>query len=358
MTSDNDPTAAPFNILLYSDSDVVRAPVRAAVDKIPGLRIAFESNGTIDTMTKARRQDVDIVLLDIGARDAMRALRRLRDAIPELPVIAVGTVSFANVRASMEALLMGAVEYIPTPTQHAANADHATFKEQLTLFLTTIAKQERRTAATPVTPAGHDRRQIRLGKAGTKRPQALIVGSSTGGPKALTEVFTEIGATFPLPIFITQHMPPKFTETLAMNIGRKSGMPCTEGISGEIAQPGHIYVAPGGKHMLLERVGKDVKIHLDDGPQINFCKPAVDPMFASAAKAYDGHVLGVILTGMGQDGREGSRHVVNAGGTIITQDEESSVVWGMPGAVATAGIASEVLPLSNVARRIKEICRS
>ncbi|NJL50896.1 MAG: chemotaxis response regulator protein-glutamate methylesterase, partial [Blastochloris sp.] len=184
-------------------------------------------------------------------------------------------------------------------------------------------------------------------------PRVIVIGSSTGGPQALQVVLkglTPIAARFP--IIITQHMPPTFTTILAEHLGRASGRPAHEGIDGEPITAGNIYVAPGGRHMVIKRVNNVPVIGLEDGPPVNYCKPAVDPLFASAADAYGAGLLAVVLTGMGSDGAHGAGDVVARGGAVIAQDETTSVVWGMPGATAHSGVCSAVLPLADIALRI------
>jgi len=187
-------------------------------------------------------------------------------------------------------------------------------------------------------------------------PRVLLIGASTGGPQALTGLLGALGPALDrVPLLITQHMPPTFTTILAEHLARASGRPAREGSDGEAIQPGNIYIAPGGRHMRVNRHDGVVTIALDDGPQINFCKPAVDPLFASAARVYGGGVLAVVLTGMGSDGTRGAQAIASAGGSVIAQDEATSVVWGMPGSAAQAGVCSAVLPLDEIAPKVAHL---
>jgi two-component system chemotaxis response regulator CheB len=191
---------------------------------------------------------------------------------------------------------------------------------------------------------------------GTQAPRVLVIGSSTGGPQALMTLVTELGPVIDrCPVLITQHMPPTFTTILAEHLARSSRRPAHEGIEGEPVKPGHIYLAPGGRHMRIVRRGAEAVIALDDGPAVNFCKPAVDPLFISAIDIWQGGVLAVILTGMGSDGMRGGKEIVAAGGSVIAQDEASSVVWGMPGAAANAGICAAILPLNQIASKVARV---
>jgi two-component system chemotaxis response regulator CheB len=184
-------------------------------------------------------------------------------------------------------------------------------------------------------------------------PRVLLIGSSTGGPQALMTLVAEIGAVIDrVPVLITQHMPPTFTTILAEHLARASKRPAHEAIDGEIVKAGQIYLAPGGKHMRVVKQGAHAAIALDDGPPVNFCKPAVDPLFTSGIDVWQGGVLAVVLTGMGSDGMRGGKDIVAAGGSVIAQDEATSVVWGMPGAAANAGICSAILPLNQIAPKL------
>jgi two-component system chemotaxis response regulator CheB len=180
-----------------------------------------------------------------------------------------------------------------------------------------------------------------------------VIGSSTGGPQALMSLVTDLGPVIDrFPVLITQHMPPTFTTILAEHLARSSRRPALEAVDGEIVKPGRIYLAPGGRHMRVVRHGVDVAIALDDGPPVNFCKPAVDPLFTSATDVWQGATLALVLTGMGSDGMRGGKDIIAAGGSVIAQDEATSVVWGMPGAAANAGICAAILPLNQIAPKL------
>ncbi len=188
-------------------------------------------------------------------------------------------------------------------------------------------------------------------------PRVLLIGCSTGGPQALNTIIAKIGSVIErAPVLITQHMPATFTAILAEHLERLCGRPVREGVEGEEINAGHIYIAPGGRHMKVARGdGAAALIALDDGPPVNFCKPAVDPLFASAAEVWGYKALALVLTGMGSDGLHGAQAIVAAGGHVMAQDEETSVVWGMPGQVAHAGVCSAVLPLNEIAPRLTRL---
>jgi two-component system chemotaxis response regulator CheB len=180
----------------------------------------------------------------------------------------------------------------------------------------------------------------------------VAIASSTGGPNALSTVLRAIPRDFATPILITQHMPPAFTAALADRLARDSGRPCREAVTGERVLPGHIYVAPGDYHLTVMTREREPVLRVDQGPHENHCRPAADPMFRSVAAVYGPSALAVVLTGMGEDGCRGAREIRERGGRIVAQDEASSVVWGMPGAVVHAGLADAVLPLDRIAHYI------
>ena len=184
-------------------------------------------------------------------------------------------------------------------------------------------------------------------------PRVLLIGASTGGPQALNRLLAQVGSVIDqAPVLVVQHMPPTFTTILAEHLTRAVGRPAHEAVDGEEVRAGQIYIAPGGRHMRVVRRDGNPTIAIEDGPLVNFCKPAVDPLFDSAAEIWGGKNLAVVLTGMGSDGTRGAANLVAAGGAVIAQDEESSVVWGMPGSVANAGLCSAVLPLDRIAPKI------
>jgi two-component system chemotaxis response regulator CheB len=211
-----------------------------------------------------------------------------------------------------------------------------------------VASPETAPAAAPVT--------FKLRPLPSAPPRILLIGSSTGGPQALGAIVGRItGVIDQAPVLITQHMPPTFTTILAEILERASGRPVHEALDGEALRAGAIYIAPGGRHLRVTRRDGVPSVALDDGPQINFCKPAVDPMFSSAAETWGSWNLALVLTGMGSDGARGAADVVAAGGCVIAQDEDSSVVWGMPGSVAKAGLCSAVLPIDQIAAKLTHL---
>lgn len=358
MTASDTP---PIRVLLCTDADMISAPVRNALARAPDIELTACVADGIAAVSESRRQGIDIVILDIGvgASASKTTLARLIRANPDARVLMVGSVSFANIRTSMQGLMAGAADFIATPTKHAANGNEKTFSDNLLRVLRGLGRRQapKSTAthtSTPLAKPSAKAQSLTTIKRGVKAAKVLLIGSSTGGPQAVAEVLGSIGANFPLPILITQHMPKTFTGLFADNLNRKTGIPAHEAIDGETVQAGTAYIAPGGLHMEIVKSAGSYRIRLTDGLPVNFCKPAVDPMFTTAAKAYDGHVLAVVLTGMGYDGRDGARVIVDSGGTVFAQDEQTSVVWGMPGGVVNAGLAAEILPLGKIGPRIRQ----
>jgi two-component system chemotaxis response regulator CheB len=283
------------------------------------------------------------------------------------------TLTRRNAEISFKALSLGAADYIPKPEGAREAAAAEMFRRDLIQKIRHLGARRRGVKTVPHSPplapapgaasrsptvAAHPLGQPQLMRRpfSATPPRVLTVGSSTGGPQALMAMIADIGPVIDrFPVLITQHMPPTFTTILAEHLARASKRPAHEAVDGEVVRPGQIYVAPGGKHMRVARHCTSIVIALDDGPQINFCKPAVDPMFQSAVGVWQGGVMAVVLTGMGSDGMRGAKDVVAAGGNVIAQDEATSVVWGMPGAAAHAGICAAVLPLGQIGPKLVRV---
>ena len=312
--------------------------------------------------------------------DGLEALPQILKLLPGVKVIMASTLTQRNAEISLKALSLGASDYVPKPVSNSGVTTSSAFREDLIKKIKALGgaaiKQKTRMRAPVASPATSRAEPVALRKPtvaeapaatpqgkdytlrsySTTQPKILVIGSSTGGPPALISVFEELGPSLKnIPVMVTQHMPATFTKIFAEHLGRAAGLPSAEGIDGEQIHAGKIYVAPGGRHMILERKGAFPVVKLTDGPEINFCKPAVDPLFDSVAKCYGPATLAIVLTGMGSDGANGGVTIANAGGSVIAQDEETSVVWGMPGATAKIGACSEILPLKKIAPKLKQL---
>ncbi len=365
-------TGDPYRVMVVDDSAVIRGLLTRSLEEDPTIKVvASVGNGEIAIKT-LDRHDIEVIILDIEmpVMDGLTALPKLLEKKPGVQVIMASTLTRKNAEVSLRALQAGAAEYLPKPSSTSELTSTDNFQRELTAKVKALAAASRpagrpaavapavRSSAAPAAPARatlYGSRKIELRKASASLPRLIAIGSSTGGPQALLEVLRDMAANVKLPILITQHMPATFTTLLAEHIGRATGVPCAEATDGEVVNAGQIYLAPGNYHMVVERSGTDTVIRLNQNPPENFCRPAVDPMLRSLAKIYGPSLLTIILTGMGSDGQKGATEVVEAGGTVIAQDEATSVVWGMPGAVATSGLCSAVLPIKEIGPSVRKL---
>jgi two-component system, chemotaxis family, protein-glutamate methylesterase/glutaminase len=343
--------APPVRVAVCDDSAVIRGAVARMLDAEPGiLVVARVANGQL-ALDELKRTPADVLVLDIEmpVMDGLTALPLLLRADPGLRVIMASTLTTRGADIALRALRLGAADYVPKPS--AVTGDEG-FRRELVEKVKGLGRMRRRQAQPVREVMG-----LRLRSAALMPPRLLAVGSSTGGPQALFTLVQGLGKKLNVPVVLTQHMPATFTPILAEHIGKLGGMPCAEAKDAEILTAGRIYLAPGDRHLLIEAQRGSLQARLSTDPPENFCRPSVDPMLRSASAACDGRVLVAILTGMGQDGLAGTRKVIEAGGTAIAQDEATSVVWGMPGAVAQAGLCHAVLPLPRIAPKLLDMLR-
>jgi two-component system, chemotaxis family, protein-glutamate methylesterase/glutaminase len=372
-------------VMVVDDSVVIRGMISRWIGSEPDMVVAASLRTGLEAVNQIDRVNPDVAVLDIEMPelDGIAALPKLLAKKKNLVVIMASTLTRRNAEISFKAMSLGAADYIPKPesTRQASAADifhhdliqkiralggkarragqlspsHAPAPSTLVPLRDYKAREPVLRATVPPAPgvAPGGAAQLAPRAFSSQMPRVLLIGSSTGGPQALMSVVTELGPVIDrFPVLITQHMPPTFTTILAEHLARSSRRPAHEAIDGEVVKPGQIYLAPGGRHMKVARHGTETVIVLDDGPPVNFCKPAVDPLFSSAIGIWQGATLAVILTGMGSDGMRGGKEIVAAGGSVIAQDEATSVVWGMPGAAAHAGICAAVLPLNQIAPKL------
>lgn len=379
QTSSAGAVTNPIRVMVVDDSVVIRGLVGRWIDEEPRLAVvASHRNGRL-AVDDVIRSNPDVVILDIEMpdMDGLTALPLLLEKKRDLVVVVASTLTRRNAEISLKALSLGAADYVPKPEGNAGVTTSVDFRRELVEKVVNLGQRARNRAAgrstvhapapvrtaPGVAPAAPSPAPAKARGAGFTvkayapvRPRLLAIGSSTGGPQALNALFGEIASSIgQVPVVITQHMPPTFTAILAEHLAKAAGRPASEGKDGEPLKPGHIYVAPGGKHMILARQGAETVIRLTDGPPVNFCKPAVDPLFRSAAEIFGNATLALVLTGMGSDGAEGVRELGQHGANVIAQDEETSVVWGMPGAAAQTGQCADVLPLNEIGRKVSRI---
>ena len=336
-------------VVICDDSAVIRGAIARILAAGPGIEVVARVANGQAALDAVRAQDVDVVVLDIEmpVMDGMTALPLLLSAAPGIAVIMASTLTTRGAEVSLRALRLGAADTLSKPSAAEVAADHR-FGAELVAKVLGLARLRcaRHAHATP-SPSG-----IALRAPPCLPPRLLAIGSSTGGPNALFTLLQALRPDLRVPVVVTQHMPPAFTPILAQHIDRLGVLPCKEAEDGEPILPGRILLAPGARHLLVQKRGTQLVAQLSDGPPEQFCRPAVDPMLRSASTALGGRVLAAILTGMGQDGLAGARQVVADGGGVVAQDEATSVVWGMPGMVAKAGLACAVLPLPRLAGRL------
>jgi two-component system, chemotaxis family, protein-glutamate methylesterase/glutaminase len=361
----------PIRVMIVDDAIVVRRLLARWIAAEPDMMVAACLCTGRQAVDRVEEFDPDVVVLDVDMPelDGISALPLLLRKRRDLVVIMASTLTRRSAEVSLRALALGAADYVPKPEAAPDAATSAAFQRELIDKIRHLGRRgrlihpEKTPAATsrpgPIerTPPHAEAESFRLRPFALPIPRALLIGSSTGGPQALTSLVGQIGATMErAPVLITQHMPPTFTTVLAEHLTRVCGRSVREAEHDEPVVAGSVYVAPGGRHMRVRR-GRDgaPTIALGDDPPINFCKPSVDPMLSAAAEVWGAAGLALILTGMGADGTRGASDIAAAGGSVIAQDEASSVVWGMPRAVAQAGLCSAVLPLSQVAARINRL---
>lgn len=341
------------SVLIIDDSAVVRGLVSRWIEADSRLQVAATCADGEVGVRKAAELQPDIVVLDIEMprMDGLTALPQILKACPKAKVVMASTLTMKGGEITMRALSLGAADYAPKPEAGRVAGAEA-YRKELLDKLVALSPRSAGFAPRPVAARAAAPRPV----APARKPSLIAIGSSTGGPQALREVIAALPRDIKVPIVITQHMPKLFTAILAEHLS-KLGLPAAEAKEGEPLRPGRIYLAPGDFHMTLRSANGVISAHIDQSPPVNFCRPAVDPLFNSCAKVAGNGVLAVVLTGMGHDGRDGARTIREAGGQVIAQDQASSVVWGMPGAVAEAGLADQILSLKDIGpeltRRLK-----
>lgn len=363
--------SAQVAVMLVDDSAVVRGLMSRALKAEPQLTIAATASDGEMAIKVLQQQPIDVIVLDIEMprMDGLTALPKLLELSPHTRIIMASSLTLRNAEISMKAMSLGAADYVPKPSSREDAGAIESFYEEVRTKVLALGLAARQSRYRPQEPAhtlnqpshtkplfsseSHRRTPADHLHYPEHRVDAVAIAASTGGPQALAKVLGGLKQHVQrVPIFITQHMPPKFTGLLADHLARDTGLSIIEGVQGDSVKAGTIYIAPGDYHMCIERGDHGFKIALNQEPPVNYCRPAADPMLSSLAALYRERLLAVVLTGMGSDGAQGCKDVAAAQGTVIAQDEATSVVWGMPGAVVNAGIAKTVLPIDQVASYI------
>ncbi len=374
-SSTNTPADADntIHVMLVDDSVVVRGFIGRILESEPNIKVVASVSNGEQCVNSAGRHQPDIVILDVEmpVMDGITALPKILAAAPGTRVIMCSTLTLRNAEITLKAFSLGATECIAKPSNSAEIRSADSFKDDLIRMVKTLGKKKTgipsRAPSIGLPPGATSFTGGATGALKQKtaytlrehvkgeifRPNVLAIGSSTGGPQALFKVISNF-KNFDVPIILTQHMPATFTKILAQHITQNTGVPAFEGEEGMLVERGNVYVAPGGLHMTFVKRGMEIRIALNDGPPESFCKPSVDPMLRSAIDVWGPRFLTVILTGMGSDGLNGSKKLVEAGGRVIAQNQETSVVWGMPGAVATNGLCTAVLPLEEIGPYVRQ----
>jgi len=346
-----------IRVLIVDDSVVVRRIVSDVLLGDPDLEVVgTAANGRI-ALAKIPQVNPDIVTLDVEMpeMDGLETVAAIRKQYPRLPVIMFSTLTQRGAATTLDALTLGASDYVTKPANvGSVAAAQQSLRDQLIPKIKALCgKPEIPAPKLLKTSTDSTRTRPNLRSAMSQSVVDIVaIGVSTGGPNALADLLPRLPADFPVPIVIVQHMPPVFTRLLAERLSSLSPLNICEATHGEEICAGRVYVAPGNYHMIVKRAGTLIRIGTNQDQAENSCRPAVDVLFRSVVSVYGAASLGVILTGMGQDGLRGCEQIREAGGQIITQDEATSVVWGMPGFVARAGLSDQVLPLSEIALEI------
>ncbi len=340
----------PVRILIVDDSAVARKLLNDLLASDPETVVAGSAGDGRQALLRIRDLKPDLVTLDIDmpGMDGLEALVEIRKLYPKLPVIMVSTLTERGAMVTLDALARGASDYVakPSPSETPERSHERVRKELIRKIKSLCAER------TPQPQPQPGPAFTRLSGRPQPRIDVIAIGTSTGGPGALSELIPQLPADLPVPIVIVQHMPPLFTRLLAERLNAIAPLEVREGKEGEKLRRGQVWIAPGDFHMTVARKGTDFLLGLNRNPEENSCRPAVDVLFRSVAQTYGANVLAVVLTGMGSDGTQGAAAVREAGGEVIVQDEESSVVWGMPGKVVAASLADHIFPLSGIAPEV------
>lgn len=348
-----------IKLLIVDDSLLIRRALRECFRSDPEIEVVGVAENGLRALEQIEALHPDIVTLDIEMpeMDGLETLKNLRSQGSEIPIIMFSKYTSAGATATLEALELGASDVVAKPEAHGGKGNSCeVVKRQLSSRIRALGRRVHkfRVKEPAVCQASVVEAQPDFRPAGAV--EAVGVAISTGGPTALIELVSGLSPTLEVPIFITQHMPPLFTKFLAERLTARGTLPAHEVVDGMIARPGNVYIAPGDFHLEVSRDDQSVVVNLSQSPPENSCRPSADVMLRSLASVYGPGLLSLVMTGMGHDGRRGCEVVKTLGGTVVAQDQASSLVWSMPRAVITAGIHDAIMPLSAMAQLINESC--
>ena len=357
-----------IRVLVVDDSVVIRRLVVQALESDPDVEVvATAANGKL-ALAKVDQHAPDAVTMDIEMPelDGVEAVRELRKRGHRMPIIMFSTLTERGATATLDALSAGASDYVAKPSNVGSISESlAAVADQLIPKIRALVPAPRRSAGAPVRSVAPVRslataRPVAQPRQGMRRHpvRAVVLGCSTGGPEALSRVVERLATPLPVPMLVVQHMPAVFTRQLAGRLDRLGPSQVYEAQDGQALVPGGIYIAPGDTHLEVEGKPGRLRARITHGPPVNFCRPSVDVLFRSALEVIGPDLLAVVLTGMGADGKAGSGAIAEAGGTVVVQDEQSSVVWGMPGATATAGFAHRILPILEIGHAVTSLVKA
>jgi len=354
-----------MRVLIVDDSVVFRSQIKSALEGVGNIEVVGTANNGKIALQKLAQSSVDLITLDMEMPEmgGIETIREIRKAKFPVKIIVFSSHTTRGSEAALEALTAGAHDFVAKPSGTEMTFENAAAKirdellPKLQQFVSggtrapELAKSSHLNPLHALNKTTYVKRDLR-----TFSPSVLVIGSSTGGPPALEVVLKNLSLPLRIPILIAQHMPPVFTASLAKRLKESSGVEAAEGVHGEELKPNRIYVAPGDYHMGLEKRGTQVFIKLDKGPQRNSVRPAVDVLFETAAEIFANRTMGLILTGMGEDGLCGAKLIKSKGGGVMIQDQASCVVFGMPGAIFQSGIHDDIGNLSSINEVIRKVC--
>jgi two-component system chemotaxis response regulator CheB len=360
IMNDND----KIDVLIVDDSVVFRHIMSDILDSISTVNcVGTAASGQI-ALRKIESLKPDLLLLDVvmPELDGVQTLTQVKKLYPKIQAIMISSFDMQNAKATLKSLEIGALDFIAKPAGKDHHFNTELLKNQLNPLIELLVFEKQALLNKKSDETTTIKLPSEISPRYTVAPIAndielIVIGVSTGGPKALDCLIPALNPHMTCPILIVQHMPPLFTESLAKKLQQKTSLKVTEAQQCEVVESGHIYIAQGGKHLLLRKdfIHNQFFLSLNDSPPVNNCRPSVDVLFRSVAGVFEGGILAVIMTGMGRDGTEGLKALKRKGCICLIQDKDSSVVWGMPGSVYDAGLANEVLPLDKLGQRINEL---